>query len=45
MNPIAIEANWVPYTSPTIGTNGPMKFTMPIDFGTPAEYFRFRAAY
>ena len=38
-------SHWMPYTSPTIGTNGPMTFTMPIDLGTPAEYFRFSAAY
>ena len=37
--------NWVPYSLPVMGTNGPANTAIPIDVTRPADFFRFSASY
>ncbi len=37
--------NWIPYSSPLIGTNGPASLAIPIDVTSPVDFFRFQAGY
>jgi hypothetical protein len=37
--------NWVPYSLPVTGTNGPASVAIPIDVTSQADFFRFSAGY
>jgi len=37
--------NWVPYSLPVMGTNGPASAAIPIDVTSQADFFRFSAGY